>query len=235
MSNKMPTFTLAQHAPLTCCVAVRAPQAIFDLLTVSLSGWDVRPEPEDTQVEPVIDVRDTGKLQVHSRSYTGARPHSDLINTLNDVFIALAFCVRDSKRHFHLMHAAALKSGGEISLLFGSSKSGKSRYIAERCVKGDVCIADDLILRSETSGLCETLGIPLRLRRPVSLEIVQKIDSSTLLVGHSICYFTPATCALMPAGRVFSPDHLFQFDEGYKLRTMDLSELDRLQLEHRIH
>ena len=223
-------FTVSHPLPLRCCITVRAPESIFELMRVALCGWEIK--PEDERVNPMIEVFGEGKLRVVSASFVGARPHSDLINTLNDVFIALAYCVRDLKPNCDLVHAAALKSNDGISIYFGARKSGKSRFVAEQCIDDKICIADDLLLYCKNSHLFESLGLPVRLRRPVHASLLAKIDSSKLLVGHSICYFTEGMCKLMPAGQAFSPDTLFELQPEYKLCALPLIELEHRRALH---
>lgn len=232
MTQSRIVFNVAHRAPRTFSITISAPLAIYELLRVSLCGWVIHPEKASNDL--MIDVRDTGKLQVHAPSFVGARQHSDLINTLNDVFIALAYCVRDAKPECDLLHGAALKNESGFNLYFGQAKSGKSRHIAEACVTDGICIADDLLLYCRKSGLFESLGLPPRLRRPLSGAILEKIDASKLLVGHSLCYFTPDMCNMMPAGQLFSPDRLFELDHGYQLLEHPLSALDQFTTKHRI-
>lgn len=217
-------FTVSYPLPRNCQITVRAPEAIFELLQVALCGWII--QRADQHDRPMIDIVDDGKLRVISSSFRGARRHSDLVNTLNDVFIALAYCVRDLKPNSVLLHAAALSSNNQISIYFGRRKSGKSRYVAEKCIDRHICIADDLILYCTKSHLFQSLGFPVRLRRPIHASLLDKIDTSKILVGHSICYFTQSMCNLMPVGQVFRPDKLFQFQPEYQIQALPLAILD---------
>ena len=102
-----------------------------------------------------------------------------------------------------LSSTAALSSSDEISIYFGGRKSGKSQYVATRCIDRDICIADDLILYCNESHHFQSLGLPVSRRRPIHPSLLAKIDTSTILVGHSICYFTQCMCNMMRVGHVF--------------------------------
>jgi len=223
IENKM-YFTVSYPLPSNCRISVRAPEAIFELMQVTLCGWII--QRADRHYRPMIDIVDDGKLRVISSSFSSARRHSDLVNTLNDAFIALAYCVRDLTPNSVLLHAAALSLNNQISIYFGRRKSGKSRYIAEKCIDRDICIADDLILYCDKSHLFQSLGFPVRLRRPIHASLLAKIDTSKILAGHSICYFTQSMCNMMPVGQVFRPDKLFQFQPQYKIHELPLAILD---------
>ena len=216
-------FSISHPLPLQLRITVKGPEALFELMRIALCGWDVH--RVDANSEPLIEIVDEGKLSVVTSSFRSARAHSDLINTLNNTLIALAYCVRDLKPHSMLLHAAALKSSNGISVYFGPRKSGKSRYVAEQCLNGAVCIGDDLILYCKKSRLFEALGLPVRLRRPIPSSILGKIDASRILVGHSTCYLTEHVFSLMPAGQRFQPDRLFQLQPEYRVRALPMAKL----------
>lgn len=220
------SFSLAHKEPLMLEITMRAPEVIYDLLNVSLSGWKIAPKEFST--DPQIEVVHDGKFSVCSSSYSGTRPHSDFINALNEVLIAVAYSVRQAKPDYSLVHAAALEIDGRKVVYFGRSKSGKSRYAAMRCVAGARCLADDLLLYSSKAGYFETLGLPIRMRRPLPDDLLNAIDSKKILVGHSLCYLPNAAVSIAPAGQIFVADDLFAFDHNYQPQPWALSRQHEL-------
>lgn len=193
------------------------PKALLPLLEVMLSGWQVTPSDEEGQ-----DILIT---QTRSEAYSVTAPgisfnakHKDLVSTFNELLIAIAFWVCKKDPSLRMFHGAAMILDGKKHIYLGGHKAGKSSYLARHCYPDGVLVSDDLLLINQP-GQIMGLGFPLRLRRPVAEDIIQRYGANNLLPGHSLVYLGPKALPIHPAGQAFYADE-FHLLENYQSKPM---------------
>ncbi|MBJ3764020.1 hypothetical protein ILP92_14820 [Maribius pontilimi] len=211
------SFTLAAPG-LGVEIPLDVPRACRALLSVTLAGWDI--VPARTGITPQIVIRRDGGYALQSPHYTPARAHSDLVSTLNELLIAIAFGVSHARPDDHLLHAAAYRLDGRNVVLTGGKKAGKSVRTVDMAARGALIYGDDLLLWSPARLCFVALGLSPRLRRPVDPATVARFGPDGFLAGHATCYLSVNAFDLAPAGRSFSADRIEVLSPGGQTRPV---------------
>lgn len=185
-----------------------------------LCGWQLTKGANVDQQNRFDIITNQGdKYQVCTPAINFDKSHADLVSAFNELLICIAYLACNKIPNMRLMHGGAMVRDGRIEILLGGHKAGKSSYLARHCTQQDALISDDLLLVDE-EGQLYGLGFPLRLRRPVSDDILKKIGAKQMLAGHSLVYLGSKAFAMYPAGKALEPDRLYLLENYQSQRMM---------------
>lgn len=186
------------------------------LLETMLSGWSL--SQVAATIEAVdIQVQGGEKYSVQSPLLDFHAEHKDLISTFNELLICIAYLGCHKCPDMLLIHAGAMidmqaHEQGQNTLLLGGHKAGKSTYLARHCQQHGHFVSDDL-LWINAAGKILGLGLPLRLRRPISDDIINQYGAGQLLAGHSLAYIGPKALPIYPAGESLHLDRVLLLED----------------------
>ena len=185
-----------------------------------MCGWQLQKCGGDL-TEEQLDVKTSQdeKYQISTPAIDFNKSHGDLVAAFNELLICIAYLTCMKAPNMRLMHGGAMIRHGRMEILLGGHKAGKSSYLARHCNHQDALISDDLLLVDEQHQLYG-LGFPLRLRRPIANDIVEKIGANQMLAGHSLVYLGPKALAMYPAGKALEPDRLYLLENYQSQRMM---------------
>ncbi len=196
-------------------IIVLAPTLFTELVLHLLSGWRV---DKVDDIEACIALRYLdNQWQIDSIICNSTIIRNDLVDAVNIFFLLLVYNVKRLQPSSKLIHCAGYEQNNENTLVLGTHGSGKSMHVITQGILGNKVLADDLVLFYPRRGLFATLGLPIRLRRPIGEFIENYFNASDLLVGSQIAYVRKNAIPVAPAGEVFSLDKFEQFDhDGVK-------------------
>jgi hypothetical protein len=186
------------------------------LLEAMLSGWSL--EAVNAPLQAVdMQVGNDDKYIVTSRLVDFEAEHKDLVSAFNEILICLAYLVCYKRQDLSLVHGGAMlaqlpQERVVHTLLLGGHKAGKSTYLARHCHQANIFVSDDLIC-IDADGQVLGLGFPLRLRRPISEDLIALYGANQLLVGHSLVYIGPKALPVYPAGEVLHVDRVVLLED----------------------
>lgn len=192
---------------ISCCLVPPAAR----LLDVMLSGWSLK-EASEALISVDLQVTSADKYRVQSRLVDFSAEHKDLVSSFNELLICIAYLVCHKRQDLTLIHGGAvLEQQSQESLIhtlvLGGHKAGKSTYLARQCQQHNRFVSDDL-LWINAAGQVLGLGFPLRLRRPISDDVIALYGADQLLAGHSLAYIGPKALPVYPAGEPLHVDRV---------------------------
>lgn len=212
---------------LDICINVFAPVEIHLLSQRLMVGWEFT---RLSTSSPNICITKDKKYNVKSIKHGLLGRHTDLVSTFNQFLIGLAYYVADTISDATLIHGAAYIEDSECVLVLGDKKSGKSYLTAQKCSKGALSISDDLLIWDGASKIT-SLGFPIRLRRPVSDELLTMIGPQNLLVGHSLAFVNPTTLRLQVGGRQWEINKVVILRNGAVQNVYKCNHLETLRMK----
>lgn|GEM_PF-607576 len=186
------------------------PQHFVALLQATLNGWSITPSNEP---HPCVDIMVSYKhqiFQIDALVLDGPRRHTDMIDALNEFFLCLCYQLCAQKKDTVLLHCAAFVEGGKNHILVGQKNRGKSTLTYKKAVEGTKILSDDLLLWDVPKGRFTTLGLPLRMRRPLYGAADHPEHRHKFLAGKSIAYSRTGGFNIAPVGESFALDALFE-------------------------
>lgn len=182
------------------------------LLSGTLSGWHNK-NGLQTDTDPDVSVKYNGKrFYINCSVLDISKDYSDVIDALNTVFLCLAYlCLRYWPRKL-LLHCAAYQDQKSF-IVFGPKKSGKSTLVTSAAMRGDTILADDLLFWDKERNCFETIGLPLRLRRPICKTFIAGGIGEKLIIGRNLAYSKLDAFKVAPAGTSFFPDDVLEAKE----------------------
>jgi len=185
-----------------------------------LCGWQLTEAANKESDQPQdITTNQNDKYQVCAPAIDFDKSHSDLVSAFNELLICIAYLTCKKAPNMRMIHGGAMVRSGRIEILLGGHKAGKSSYLARNCSQEDALISDDLLLVDEENQLFG-FGFPLRLRRPIADDILEKFGPKQILAGHSLAYLGPKAVAMYPAGKALEPDRLYLLENYQSQRMM---------------
>jgi len=185
---------------------VACPQFFLLLLEGTLTGWDFKLTSQTTFDLRISYVSDT--YTVDSIVLNESKSYSDLIDTLNEAFLSLSYISALKLDKWRLIHSAAYRENGKNHLLIGSKNSGKSTDIAMKALENQKVFSDDITLYNPVTAKFVALGLPLRLRRPLSTVLKDKINPKDFVAGKGIAYSKNGRFDIAPVGEAFLIDNM---------------------------
>lgn len=190
-----------------CYINIDAPDFFHRLLSVSLSGWKALENCILIDHFCIKINRDfDGKFEIVSDLQYNPTPRSDLIDTLNEIFLTISYLLWAKNPEASLIHCGAYKFDGKNNILLGSKKSGKSSFVQSQAKNNAVVLADDLILWLPWRAKFISIGLPLRMRRPIPVELF--IEKKNYLSGKNIAYLNNKTFRTVGVGYEFIVDRI---------------------------
>ena len=199
-----------------CSVVIDAPNFIHKILLLTLSGWVCEDEEHKNCFE--LQVRQhQGKFRIKSDLVYTPTPRSDPVDTLNEIFLSLCYLLAAKNPDGFLVHCAAFREKDINNVILASKKSGKSTLVLEKSQQGSSILADDLAIWFPRRGQLMSLGLPIRMRRPVPGKF--KLRKQDFIAGKNIAYSVASTFDCFAVGQLFVPDSIMTFD-GRELKTI---------------
>ncbi len=221
-TSNFPSKFCLHCQPLGVSLQCYAEAPMAQLLSGVLSGWELRPT---SAAGGHFDVRITcdSKVHVDAPAVSFSASHKDLVSSVNELLIAIAYLVCHQRPDLLLIHAGAMinheaSEQQQNILLLGGHKAGKSTYLATQCQHHGSLVSDDLLLIDESGNLLG-LGFPLRLRRPIDEAIVAGIGAENILAGHSLAYLGPKAMPIYAAGKALHVDQVLLL-ENYQAHSL---------------
>lgn len=183
------------------------------LISVSLSGWSVLENCEIIKPFSIKIIKGcSGKYEITSDLQYNPTPRSDLIDTLNETFLTISYLLWAKNPKASLIHCGAYQSNGENNILLGSKKSGKSSFVQSQAQKNAVVLADDLLLWLPWKAKFISIGLPLRMRRPIPVNLFT--EKKNYLSGKNIVYINNMAFNSADVGYEFFVDKIAYLDKG---------------------
>lgn len=202
-------------------IYVKATEDIFLLCCNLLVGWTINKTASD---RTNIHVTKQKKYLIESSSLSFSKSHSDLISSFNQFLIILSYLIANGLKNFKLFHGAAILEKKRCVVILGDKKSGKSLFVAETCCKTGSAIADDLLLINANLEIL-TLGLPVRIRRPLGQNFIDLIGPRNLLVGKSLIYVNPRRLRTLKAGLTQKVTYLLMLKDQKKSKITSSNEI----------
>ena len=189
-------------------LTVSVPKIFTDLLNCTLTGWSLLPNTNSKQAD--ITVTHHNNQFIFETILAKSVPsHTDLIDTLNELFLCIAYIVTNKIRGAKLLHCAAFKDNDENVIIFGRKKAGKSSLALKKVQSDAILFADDLLLWIPRSAQFICLGLPIRMRRPIH-NINENIPQ--FIAGKQTAYAHKNAFRVAEAGFTFTPDQILLID-----------------------
>ncbi len=213
-------------------VSLRAPARIVSLVETLLVGWSVIAAQV---VRPDVVVESHGvKFMVDSVAAEPPRRSSDPIDTVNYVFLCLAYVYVGRQRNCDLLHGAAFQQQGKTSLVFGPKKAGKSTLVFDKAREGARILADDMLIWRSRGQYFEALGIPLRMRRPIPASFRGQALANQVIAGRRLAYSAGSEFDVAPMGTRFMPDEILTLDPDGQCRPVPFYRVARVVRQYTI-
>lgn len=233
---------MVDHSPQLWCLQgggsnfkLLCPKYIAAMLSQTLMGWQITKIENAQAASPIISVL-KGEDGYFVDALVIERPSLciDLIDVLNEVFVCLAYLYHHQRAQGDLIHCAAYIEGGENHIVVGPKNSGKSTLAHDKAKDGLHIFADDLLFWDPITGQFITLGLPLRLRRPVVMRDGQPADPSHFFAGRSIAYSKQGVFDIAPMGYAFCVDRLWYMQPDHQVKAISLIKTASTLREFRI-
>lgn len=155
-------------APIARCVDFGPRTApVRDALVDLLAGWTQMAATPDARSFASVRERD-GRFVLRSRWLDRPSDHADPLVAAGHLAVDLGEEWQADRPDALSLHCAALLIDGRLVLCPGEARSGKSLFAAAAAAAGHTIFTDDaLALTGEGDRLGQSLGIALRLRRPL--------------------------------------------------------------------
>lgn len=230
----------AKHTPLRWTVSapewsvtILCPKYIAALLANTLTGWTIA--PCDTNARAAIHVHHTdGQYDVDADVLRTPQHHSDLIDALNEVFVCLAYLVTGTIDGAVLLHCAAYGAADRCQIVVGDKNTGKSTRAYHQAYNGISIAADDLLIWTPKQGTFRTLGLPIRMRRPVLSPSGALADPDKFFAGRHITYARKGAFDVMPAGQTLILDHLWKLGPNHTATQVSILKIPTTLNQHLI-
>lgn len=193
-------------------ITVQAPLFFRDLLEQTLTGWEI--SIFDTPNRPRIMVLfENGRFTIKTDLIKPVPSRSDLIDTLNEFFLCLAYLSVTKIKGAKLLHCAAFNEDKKNVVVFGKKNAGKSSLVLSKAQAGATILADDLLIWLPKSATVKCVGLPIRMRRPVVGLNKTSSDKPQFIAGKQIAYAQKNVFKIAGAGDAFTPDTICELDE----------------------
>ena len=186
-------------------ITVQSPLFFRDLLEQTLTGWEI--SILDTPNRPRIMVLfENGRFNIKTDLIKPVPSRSDLIDTLNEFFLCLAYLSVTRIKGAKLLHCAAFNEDKKNVVVFGKKNAGKSSLVLSKAQAGATILADDLLIWLPKSATVMCVGLPIRMRRPVVGLNKTSSDKPQFIAGKQIAYAQKDVFEIAGAGDAFTPD-----------------------------
>lgn len=217
-----------------CEIFLSCPPYFADLLTLTLTGWQVGPAPLSSERNIEI-TQDKDGFRICSAQIGLDDRHSDLVDALNVLFIALARHYAQTRATMVMLHCAAfITPKGETTLVIGSRKMGKSFLTWQVACRGGTVLADDILLWNQKDAVFECLGLPIRLRRPVPWDGDKEELKKGIIAGKNLAYTVKTFRPIAPAGHMFVPDEILMAKSVGDFKPVPLAQIRPVLMASRI-
>ena len=176
-----------------CNVLINAPDIFHKLLSLTLSGWTYMQPTVDDYFELGVTLHN-GKYHITSNLAYAPTPRSDLVDTLNEIFLCLCYLLTAKNPDGLLIHCAAFCEKDRNNVILASKKSGKSSLVLDKSQQGVSILADDLAIWFPMQG------------RLIPAEF--HLKRQDFIAGKNIAYSKSASVNCFQVGYLFVPDKL---------------------------
>ena len=202
-------------------ISMRCPTYFASLLAGTLAGWSITNDEANAEPDVSISFYED-EYTISSKCYDIHFKQTDLISALNDTFICMAYHILTLVEGASLLHCAAYSINDQCNIVVGAKNTGKSTFIYEKARQGHRIAADDLLLWLPKRGLFKTLGLPIRMRRPVLKVDGELADNDKFYPGENIAYSKLRSFDVVDANTTFHLDRLWQLNDERTLRKVPL-------------
>lgn len=202
-------------------IEIACPAYFAALLSETLTGWTLA-ESIDTQPPKILVQRIGDAFSVDALVMGSPLVDKSIVNVLNEFFVVLAYQWCNAEVTAHLLHCAGFRQNGENFVVVGEKNSGKSTRVLHAALDGLEILADDLLLWYPSSGRFKTLGLPLRLRRPVHSKEGNGISNEMFFASDDIAYSKTGHFNIAPGGREFLLDKLLTLAPDHSCKNVPL-------------
>lgn len=213
---------------------VVCPDHFTALLQATLNGWRITPATTPHDHVDILVSYENEIFQIDATVLDAHRRHLDMIDTLNEFFLCLVYLLCAHKTGSILLHCAAFVAGRKNHIIVGQKNRGKSTLVYQKAAEGARILADDLLLWDVPNGLFMTLGLPLRMRRPLYGIAEHPSHRQKFLAGRAIAYSRAGGFNIAPVGEYFALDALFELSPERVAKKLSLLKLRPTLREFRI-
>ncbi|MDV7270595.1 hypothetical protein RYZ20_06750 [Thioclava sp. A2] len=208
-----------EHLKVVC------PEFFATLLQATLNGWAITLAPEHHHSVDILVAYEDEVFQIDALVLDAPRQHRDMIDTLNEFFLCLSYLLCAAKPSTILLHCAAFVEGSQNHIVVGEKNRGKSTLVYQKAAGGTKILADDLLLWDVPEGVFMTLGLPLRMRRPLFGLAEHPDHKQKFLAGRSIAYSRAGGFNIAGVGECFALDALFELSQERVAQKVNLLKL----------
>ena len=193
-------------------ITAQAPFFFRGLLGQTLTGWKIT--SLDTPNRPSMMVLfENGRFAIKADLTRPVPSRIDLIDTLNEFFLCLAYLSVTKIKGAKLLHCAAFNEDKKNVVVFGKKNAGKSSVVLSKAQAGATILADDLLIWLPKSAKLMCVGLPIRMRRPVVGLNQTSSDKPQFIAGKQIAYAQKDVFKIAGAGDAFTPDTICELAE----------------------
>lgn len=214
-------------------INIACPKYFAALLAETLNGWLIKVSTNPSKPEIIVARQNDGYF-VDALVLTNPEHHSSIVGTLNEFYVNLAYLISSYTPEAVLLHCAAYQENNRNIILIGEKNSGKSSAVFQNALNGKVILADDLLLWRPDTAEFMTLGLPIRLRRPIVNPTNFEVSGKSFFASNGLAYSRVGTFKVAPVGVHFLLDELRRLSTNYKTEPVNLLRITKTLKSHLI-
>lgn len=230
----------AKHQPQRWTISTKkwsitllCPRYFAGLLAQTLTGWTITETHSDNRAMITVRLSENTYL-VDADVLESVQIHHDIIDALNEVLVCLSYTVTNQTKGAVLLHCAAYGTNNACQIIVGEKNSGKSTVAYHHACSGQSIAADDLLIWIPRQGVFCTLGLPIRMRRPVLSPSGALADAGKFFAGAHIAYSRTDAFDIMPAGQTLLLDQLYTLGPNHEARNVPVLKITSTLKRHLI-
>lgn len=214
-------------------INIACPRYFAALLSETLTGWSIKLSSHSLKPELIIARQDDGYV-VDALVLSNPERHASVVGTLNEFYVNFAYLLAARTPKAVLLHCAAYQENMRNIILVGEKNSGKSSTVFQHAINGKCILADDLLLwRTDTAEFI-TLGLPIRLRRPIVNPTNFDVSGKAFFANNGLAYSRVGTFNVAPVGVRFLLDELRHLSANYTSEVVNLRSIINTLRSHLI-
>ena len=202
-------------------VYIVCPKFFAAILNQTLTGWSICEIAECNDPDVTINFNGTDYL-IDAKVLTKPQNHVDLIDALNRFYLCLAYYICGQNDEISLLHCAAFFEGNRTTIVVGKKNIGKSSIVYKKALQRVKIIADDILFWHQKLGKFSSIGLPLRLRRPVITWDGYNANPDHFFAGSTVVYSKNTAFDIAPIGETFLIDELLEVKENFICKPVSL-------------
>lgn len=205
-------------------ITLLCPRYFAGLLAQTLTGWTIAQTHATNPADITVRFFDNA-YHVDANVLETIQQHDDIIDTLNEVLVCLSYTMTTQTKGAVLLHCAAYGTTEACHIVVGEKNSGKSTLAYDRARSGQSIAADDLLIWIPRQGVFRTLGLPIRMRRPVLSPNGDLADPDKFFAGAHIAYSRKDAFDIMPAGQTLWLDRLWTLGPQHQVQNVPVLKI----------